>query len=286
MQTGGRYFIPANKVGKSRRSGMNILVVMGSPRKGNTYRAVKRIEEHFQSFEDAAFTYLMLGDINLSPCRGCNTCFVKGEEYCPIKDDVPAIEQQMHDARGVIFASPVYGMNVSGLFKTFVDRFAYIFHRPRFFGKNALLITTVGAGIGQKEVLTYMNLVARVWGFEVAHQTALITPPYLQIPKSLAQENERKLQEAADTFHRALQRKGPKSPAFSDVLNFRAGRGAYDELGEKSPTDYRYWKERGWLDTGTKYFVDVPVNPVFNLLGYGMEWYVRRHIRKLFMDAE
>jgi hypothetical protein len=31
----------------------------------------------------------------------------------------------MQDADGVIFA-PVYGMNVSGLFKVFVDRFAFI----------------------------------------------------------------------------------------------------------------------------------------------------------------
>lgn len=264
---------------------MKVLVVMGSPRRGNTYRAVKRIEEHFQSSEDVEFSYLMLGDLNLMQCRGCYTCFAKGEEYCPIKDDAPAIRQQMDDADGLIFASPVYGMNVSGLFKMFVDRFSYIFHRPRFFEKKALLIATAG-GIGQKEVLKYMDLVARGWGFEVVSQTGLTTPPGIRIPKSLMQENKRELQEAADKFHRALKRKNPTSPSFSDILYFRGGRGTFGELGEILPTDYRYWKENGWLDRGTKYFVDVPVNPVYNILGYGMEWFMRRRIRRQIVDYE
>ena len=67
-------------------------------------------------------------------------------------------------------------MNVSGLFKVFVDRFAYIFHRPRFFDKKALLLTTTGA-VGAVDVLKYLRLTAQVWGFEVAGEGGLITPP-------------------------------------------------------------------------------------------------------------
>lgn len=85
----------------------------------------------------------------------------EGGEKCPNRDDAPAIEQKMREADGVIFASPVYGMNVSGLFKLFVDRSCYIFHRPRFFDKKALLLTTAGA-LGVKEVLSYLALVAQV----------------------------------------------------------------------------------------------------------------------------
>jgi multimeric flavodoxin WrbA len=77
----------------------------------------------------------MLKDVDLSQCRGCFGCFVKGEDHCPCKDDA-SIEQKMHDADGIIFATPVYGMNISALMKTFIDRFSYIFHRPRFFTKK------------------------------------------------------------------------------------------------------------------------------------------------------
>jgi len=106
---------------------LKILVVMGSPRKGNTYRAAQKIEGVMQSLGDVSFEYVMLKDADLAQCRGCFLCLAKGEEHCPIRDDAPAVEQKMHEADGVIFATPVYGMNVSGLMKVFVDRFSYIF---------------------------------------------------------------------------------------------------------------------------------------------------------------
>ncbi len=97
----------------------------------------------------------------------------------------------MREADGVIFALPVCGMNVFGPFKTFVDRFCYIFHPPRFFDKKALLFTTPGA-VGTKEVQSYLSTVTRVWGFEVAGRVGLITRPG-PIPEYRRVENERKL---------------------------------------------------------------------------------------------
>ena len=106
---------------------MKILVIMGSPRKGNTYRAAKRIEDAMRSLGDVGFEYLMLGDVALAPCRGCMACLEWGEEHCPIRDDAPAVGRKLHDADGVIFASPVYGLAVTGQMKTFIDQFSYVF---------------------------------------------------------------------------------------------------------------------------------------------------------------
>jgi len=161
---------------------VKILVILGSPRKGNTYRACTLIEETMKTYGDMVFEYLMLRDADLAKCTGCFVCFLKGEEHCPRKDDAPGIEQKMHDADGVIFASPVYGMNVSGLMKVFVDRFSYIFHRPRFFEKKALLLTTTGA-LGHKDVLKYLDLVARIWGFEVVDPRGTHHPTGGYFPK-------------------------------------------------------------------------------------------------------
>jgi len=41
------------------------------------------------------------------------------------------------------------------LMKNFIDRFSYIFHRPRFFDKKALLLSTTGA-LGLKEIFDYL----------------------------------------------------------------------------------------------------------------------------------
>jgi len=259
---------------------MKILVIMGSPRKGNTYRAAERIRGIMQARGDVEFEYLMLGGADIQHCRGCFTCFARGEEHCPIKDDASRIEQRMHDADGVIFASPVYGMNVSGLMKVFVDRFAYIFHRPRFFDKKALLLTTTGA-LGIKEVLDYLDLVARIWGFEVAGRAGLVTPPgQTPAPAYRQRENERQIADAAGAFYDALKRKTRRSPSLQDLIVFHAQRGSFDELRDLAPVDYQYWKEHGWLDPGAKYYIDVPVNPLYDLIARIVERRVRQQVRR------
>ncbi|MHC1756507.1 MAG: flavodoxin family protein [Methanosarcina sp.] len=88
----------------------------------------------------------MLNAVDLSQCRCCFVCFTEGESHCPCKDNAPVIEQKIHSADGVIFATPVYGMNVSALMKDFIDRFSYIFHRPSFFDKKDLLLYHRRAG--------------------------------------------------------------------------------------------------------------------------------------------
>ncbi len=222
---------------------MKILVVMGSPRKGNTYRAAERIRELMESHGPVEFEYLWLRDANLLPCRGCFVCIEKGEENCPARDDAPAIERKMREADGVILASPVYGMNVSGLFKVFVDRFSYIFHRPRFFDKKALLLTTTGA-VGTRETQAYLALVAQVWGFEIAGRAGLITPPG-PLPAYRREENERKLAAAAESFCRALRTGRRRSPGLKDVVIFHGQRGSFSELEEAAPVDYRYLEGAG-----------------------------------------
>jgi Multimeric flavodoxin WrbA len=260
---------------------MKVLVIMGSPRKGNTYQAAKKIEKFMQSLGDVEVEYLMLKDANLSQCRGCFVCTMEGEDHCPFKNESSAIEQKMHDADGVIFAAPVYGMNVPALMKTFIDHFSYIFHRPRFFDKKALLLSTTGA-LGLKEVLDYLKLVARAWGFEVSHSVGLATPP-LSFRGQQDQENNRKLKEAAFGFYNSFHKKR-RSPTLKDILDFRGSKACFSELGLSYPVDYAYWKEKGWLNPEAKYYVDMPINPVYNVIGWIAEQILRRQLRKNYIN--
>ena len=256
---------------------MKVLVIMGSPRKGNTYRTAKKIEKFMRSLGDVEFEYLMLKDENLSQCRGCFVCTMEGEDHCPFKDESSAIEQKMHNADGVIFATPVYGMNVSALMKTFIDHFSYIFHRPRFFDKKALILSTTGA-LGLKGVLDYLKLVAGAWGFEVSHSVGLSTPP-LSFRGQQEQKNNQKLKEAALKFYNSLLKRR-QSPGLIDVLVFHFQKVSFGKLGYTAPADYAYWKEKGWLDPKAKYYVDVPINPVYNAIGRIAEQIIERKMRK------
>jgi multimeric flavodoxin WrbA len=254
-----------------------ILVIMGSPRKGNTFRACEELRGFLEKELAVEFEYLWLKDANLQPCRGCLACFAQGEERCPNRDDAPRIEQKIHDADAVIFATPVYGMNVSGQMKTFIDRLSYVFHRPRFFDKKALLLTTAGI-LGNEDVLKYLDTVARVWGFEVAGTVGIVTAA--PVPQYRIDENRNAIARAAGKLAAALLRGSRKSPGLMDVVLFHGQRAAFSQLEEVSPADYRYWKEKGWLDRGTKYFVDVPVNPLYNIIGVIVEWFSARGVKK------
>jgi multimeric flavodoxin WrbA len=255
---------------------MKVLVIMGSPRKGNTYHAAERIREIMQEKARVDWEYVMLRDLNLEQCRGCANCIVKGEEFCPVNDDVSGLTRRMHDADGVIFASPVYSLQVTGLMKVFIDRHSYILHRPRFFGKKALILATAGA-VGISEVLKYLDAVVHMWGFEVVGKAGIFEE---FIPGTRQLENDQRLREAAEEFHASLQRKSPPRPGFMDIIVFHGLRATFDELGEVFPADRTYWGEKGWMEKDARYFVDVPVNPLYNAVGVLLEKFQRRQIRK------
>lgn len=254
---------------------VKVLVVMGSPRKGNTFGAAERLRPLMESRGPVEFEYLWLRDANLEQCRGCAVCVGKGEEYCPIRDDVPAIVQRMHEADGIVLATPVYSWQVSGLLKVLIDRLSYTMHRPQLYGKKVLILVT--GMLGTKGVEDYLTTVAQLWGAEVVARAGLITPPTVSARQQ--EKNERVLARAAGAFSRALQPGRRRGPPLRSVLMFRGARALIDEQQEETPVDYRYWKERGWLEHWATYYTDAPVNPVYNAIGGLAEFVMRRAIR-------
>jgi hypothetical protein len=168
-------------------------------------------------------------------------------------------------------------MNVTGQMKIFIDRFSYFFHRPRFFDKKAFILVTTGI-LGHTDVLKYLDTVARIWGFEIAGAVGLITP--IPTPRRQADKNQRALKRAAAEFAAALRRPNRKSPGLMDVIRFHGQKVAFSELRETIPFDFRYWEEHGWFARGVRYFIDIPVNPVYHRAGLIVEWMVKRQIRR------
>ncbi|KAF5091249.1 NADPH-dependent FMN reductase [anaerobic digester metagenome] len=255
----------------------HILVIMGSPRKGNTFHACEMFREYLEQEIPVQCEYIWLKDLNLHPCRGCLLCFTKGEQACPIHDDIPGIQEKMRKADAVIFASPVYAMNVPSQLKLMIDRLSFTFHRPEYFDKKAFLIATTGA-LGHEDVLKYLADVAGIWGFEVVGKAGMVTP--IPVPAHLAERNRKTLQQTAHTFSAALKRTRRRSPGLKDVIIFHGQRAAFSQLKAVSPADYHYWNEKGWLDKKVKFFVPVPVNPLSHAIGVLVEWIAAKKVRK------
>ena len=51
---------------------MKILAIISSPRKQNTYNAIKNIESIHKSTNDCEYEYLFLHKVDLKPCIGCH----------------------------------------------------------------------------------------------------------------------------------------------------------------------------------------------------------------------
>lgn len=248
---------------------MKILVIIGSPKgKGNTYNAVKKIEEQITKLDTAVeFEYLLLKTTNLQTCKGCFQCLKKGEEYCPIKDDQKQIEDKMMNSDGVIFATPVYVYNVSWIMKNFIDRFAYISHRPHFNGKHAMVIATTGA-VGLKFVLSLLSFEVGTWGFSVTQKLGVICPPGKiqdNDTKKLYKNTEKHIIKASNAFYNSLSTNSPIKPSFIKLISFNLQKYAFFSA-DKNLADYKYWENKGWLKNNTEYYYPVKTNFIKKLI--------------------
>lgn len=233
---------------------MKVVAIQGSPHRGNTYDRVERFGEVLTGLGDVEFEHIALKDADLEPCQGCYLCFARGEESCPLEDDRAAIEQKLAEADAVVFASPVYSMHVSYLLKRLVDRLAYTFHRPRYFDKFAVGLAVAG-GVGLTEALEYIKMFAGAWGFDYAGELRYVDPPRNSNLPRFAEEKDR-TDEVARRLHRLMQTRPPRRLTRNDHLMFHVMRAVYGRLEPYSPTDYAYWRDRGWLDPGARYFTD------------------------------
>lgn len=154
---------------------MKLLLINGSPKRNSTtFQIVKKVVEEMKAIDSLIESEeIYLCDADLAMCKGCYQCLSLGENRCPLKDDRELLEQKLTEADAVIFSSPVYVANVSALFKNFVDRFAYLCHRPRFHGKKAMVVCSAGSdGAGIVNIL--LTIAVETWGFDVVQKLGVL----------------------------------------------------------------------------------------------------------------
>lgn len=133
-----------------------IVVINGSPRKGgNTDALLEKLMEGAWSTE-ADIRHFRLRDLDIHNCIGCCTC--KAESTCHFDDDMTGIRRSIQKCGLMVFASPNYWCEITGLMKTFIDRL-YFYHHPEnghlISGKKALILTT----LGEKDNVEYESAV-------------------------------------------------------------------------------------------------------------------------------
>lgn len=193
---------------------MKVVVILGSPRRGHTHALVERIAAALGV--DVTLELVRLSELDLQPCRGCYACQSRGEGLCPLKDDLLATVERMKAADGVIFASPTYTANVSGLMKAFMDRLAWTAHRPPFLGKPAMLVSTASADAsGALRALRWF----RYPGFEIVAELAESAWPSPRIEWRRGASDELRLRRAALRFRHAMQHP-TRELSLAQVLRF------------------------------------------------------------------
>ncbi len=98
----------------------DLLVLLGSARRGGNTDLL--VEQAMAGARDAGATAqrVRLYDLEMRPCCGCFHC---RDGQCRARtDDVPEVLERMLAARALLFATPVYFWNVSGLMKNLWDR--------------------------------------------------------------------------------------------------------------------------------------------------------------------
>ena len=103
---------------------MKVLILNGSPRKGNTMTAIKAIRKGIESRSDAAdieVDVIVAEGKNIIPCRACNACGCMSR--CIFADDSPEINAAAEEADAIVFATPVYWWGMTAQLKLVIDKF-------------------------------------------------------------------------------------------------------------------------------------------------------------------
>lgn len=102
---------------------MKITIFNGSPRaeNGNTHVMVEAFMKGARK-GGAEVENVFLARKEIKPCRGCFGCWLKTPGECVIKDDMAELLEKFAGSDIVVFATPLYVDNVTGIMKNFMDR--------------------------------------------------------------------------------------------------------------------------------------------------------------------
>jgi multimeric flavodoxin WrbA len=105
---------------------MKILILSGSRnRQGKTTEAINAVSRGVTQ-NGGSTEVVFLTELKLERCRQCDAegwGICRSEHRCVIEDDFASLEKKIKEAGAVVFASPVYFMDLSESILTFLQRY-------------------------------------------------------------------------------------------------------------------------------------------------------------------
>ena len=102
---------------------MKITIYYGSihKKRGNTYVIIDEFAEGARE-AGAEVEVILLAEKEINHCIACLKCWTKTPGKCAYQDDMAELLEKFMKSDIVVMATPVYGHNVTGIMKTFLDR--------------------------------------------------------------------------------------------------------------------------------------------------------------------
>lgn len=243
---------------------LKCLIINGSPHKGNTWTLAQVVKEQMKktSADSIEFEEVQLSQLDLPLCKACNTCFFYGEDRCPHHEAVQWLVKKVEESDAVIITTSCYSLNVTALTKNFIDHMSYNFHRPRFFTKKMLVISTT-AGAGASYCTKYIRNVFMFWGFNRGYRLAFAVRSiggYRPTPKVLDKCNR-----VAVKFTRDIMGGKCHPASMKRVMYYNVWRAMSNTGTPEENADNRYWEQSGLRKVS--FSKKVPLNPCKRLCG-------------------
>ena len=236
---------------------MKILVVHGSMRKGKTYALTNEIMNHLSSKPGLDFTEIHVSDLNLPFCISCQTCFKKGEEYCPNYASYSVVHKALLDCDGVILSGTTYMWALNAAMKNLLDHLSFNFHRPVLFGKKGMVVAT-SAGAGEKAVTKYLKTVLGQWGVNGA---VVVTRNTKEEALISVEKQSTKVKRSSDKFYNQLISGRLIPPSLRSIAVHNAFRSMAQSASASDERDIEFWKQDGYhnraypVKAGSKYIL-------------------------------
>ena len=189
-----------------------VVCVLGSPRpEGNSATLAMRVAEAARA-GGAEVRAFRLYELQFRGCIACMAC-KKGAERCVIQDDLTPVLEAVREADLLVLASPIYFGQVTGEFKSFLDR-TYSFLTPEYItsttnrsrltpGRKCVMVLTQGNPDAEQFAGVYPPY-ATFWGPDwLGYDVHLLRGLGMRAPTDAA-GNEALLQEAEELGRRLM----------------------------------------------------------------------------------
>jgi len=107
---------------------MKIIAVSGSPRKNwNTEKMLASALDGASS-QGAQTKLIRLYDLNFKGCKSCLACKrISAQRKCFVRDELSPVLSELSDVDALIFGSPIYFMELTGVLHSCLERFYFPF---------------------------------------------------------------------------------------------------------------------------------------------------------------